>query len=186
MRRWPTIAGSVLAIGVTVGAIAFAVAGTSRGAPMVGVLTAPGSASIEATGQLGALDTLRVDRVVAPDRSWVAVYLIGTDAMTGEGGSGVATGRPVGYVQVPAGTSVDVRVRLDTSVRLTEKVLVVLQADRGVPGRFEFDPARFDASPDKPYYVGGAAVSVAVIVRFDEMSGSARLSPAPPSASAPA
>jgi len=61
-------------------------------------------------------------------------------------------------------------VPLDTSVRLTEKVLVVLQADRGVRGSFEYDAARFESSPDKPYYVGGSEVSVLVLVRFNEMN----------------
>ncbi len=169
MRRLLTVIGTVLAIGLAVGLIALAVAGASRTAPMIGVVVASGGASVEATGQFGARGTLLVDRVVAPDRSWVAVYLVSADPMAGAGSSGVATGPPVGYVQVPAGESRDIRVPLDPGVRLTQDVLVVLQADRGVPGRFEFDAARFDASPDKPYYVGGVEVSVPVRVRYDEM-----------------
>jgi len=46
----------------------------------------------------------------------------------------------------------------------------VLQADRGVRGSFEYDAARFESSPDKPYYVGGSEVSVLVLVRFNEMN----------------
>jgi len=167
VRRSLTVIGIVVVVAVLLGAIGFAVAGASGSTPMVGVIVRPGGASIEATGQLGATATLKVDRIVAPDRSWVAVYLIGADPMEGAGGE--AAGRLVGYAPIPAGGSRDVMVPLDTSVRLTEKVLVVLQADRGVRGSFEFDAARFEASPDKPYYIGGSEVSARVLVRFNEM-----------------
>jgi hypothetical protein len=162
------IVGAVFAAVTVLGALAFAVAGASRSTPMLGVIVAPGGASIEATGQLGAIGTLKVDRVVAPDRSWVAVYLISADPMAG-GSGGDAAGQLVGHVPVAAGESRNVTVPLDEGVRLTEKVLVVLQADRGIQGRFQFDAARFETSPDKPYYVGGAEVSLPVVVRYNEM-----------------
>ena len=168
LSRVIRIAAIIVAViaALTVGLFSYAATRTEQ--PMVGVVTASGSASIEATGQLGATATLKVDRIVAPDRSWVAVYLIGANAMEGPGGE--AAGQLVGYAHVPAGGSRNVMVPLDTSVRLTEKVLVVLQADRGVRGSFEYDATRFEASPDKPYYVGGSEVSVLVLVRFNEMN----------------
>ena len=63
------------------------------------------------------------------------------------------------------------KVPFDPNVRMTQYVDVVLQADRGVLGVFEFDPKNFAASPDKPYYVGGKRVQVPVLVRFNEMEG---------------
>ena len=76
LSRVISIAAIIVAViaALTVGLFSYAETRTEQ--PMVGVVTASGSASIEATGQLGATATLKVDRIVAPDRSLVAVYLI--------------------------------------------------------------------------------------------------------------
>jgi Cu+-exporting ATPase len=167
-------AAIVLVVLAVLGAAVYAIAGASKGAKMTGLAVSAANASIEATTQVGATSTLKVDRAVAPGESWVTVYLVDMRVMPGGGTSAVATatagmsGRLVGHTHVPMGESRDVIVSLDTSVRLTQYFLVVLQADRGVVGRLEFDARRFENSPDKPYYVNGAEVSRRVQVRFFE------------------
>jgi hypothetical protein len=165
VKRFLQVTGIVVAVLLTLGALTISYASTRRATTMVGVVVAHGGASIEATDQLGVQGALKIERVVAPDASWVAVY--------NKGMGGMPSTR-VGLVRVPAGVSRDVSVPLDTSVRLTEYVMVVLQADRGTPSVFEYDPKRFDTSTDKPYWVDGAQVRRYVWVRFAEMANSIR------------
>lgn len=123
---------------------------------MVGIIAAAGSASLEATDQVGPADTIVVRRVLAPGAAWVAVYLIGA--------GGVPT-RRVGLVRVPAGESLGVVVPIDPRQALTDKLLVALQADLGVADTFEFDPAHPEEGADKPYVAGGVELSKPVFVR---------------------
>jgi hypothetical protein len=160
MRRFLNALGIVAAVLLVAGAVALSYATTRGKAVMVGVVVAKGSASVEATDQLGVQGELRVARVLAPGGSWLAVYNEGTD--------GMAASR-VGLVHISAGESRDVVVPLDPNARMTERVDVVLQADRGTAGLFEFDEARFATSPDKPYFIGGKRVQALVRVRFSEM-----------------
>jgi hypothetical protein len=144
----------IVAIVAAVAAIAvFSYAASRPEQPMVGVVTSAGSASIEATDQVGPAGRLVVHRVVAPDDSWVVAYIAE---------AGGTTSAFVGAAQVHAGRSLDVIVPLQGHVSMSQKLVLVLNADRGVRGRFEFDPARFDISPDKPYYVNGGEVRVAL------------------------
>jgi hypothetical protein len=152
--------GIVCAVLLVAGAVACSYASTRGVRKMVGVVVASGRASIVATDQLGVQGALKVDRVLAPGPSWVAVY--------NQGMGGMPATR-AGFVHVPAGESTGVAVPLDPAVRLSERVVVVLQADRGVASVLEFDQQRFDASPDKPYWAGGAQVQRVVWVRFNEM-----------------
>jgi hypothetical protein len=132
---------------------------------MVGVVAAKGAAILETRDQLGAQDGIIIDRIVAPGPAWVAVYTEGMNGMPGA---------RVGLVHVPGGESRDVRVELNADVRLTENAIVVLQADAGIKNAFEYDEDRFEASPDKPYWVRGAQVQRTVWVRFFEMGNSFR------------
>jgi hypothetical protein len=142
----------VLAIG---GIGAYAYASSQGETKMLGVVVAARNAALEVADQPGAGSTLTVDRTLAPGGSWVVVHL----DMDGK------PGKRVGLAHVDAGESRDVTVELDTSVTLTDKVLVALHADRGVAGTFEFDMDKFDTSPDKPYFVDGMELASAVRVR---------------------
>jgi len=156
--RIAAIVTTVIAV-LAVGLSSYAATRTEQ--PMVGVVTAAGSASIEATDQVGPAGQVVVHRVVAPDDSWVVAYIAELGGTAGES---------VGAALVGGGESLDVVVPLESHVAMSQKFVLALNVDRGVHGRFEFDPARFEASPDKPYYVGGSEVSVPALVRFNEMS----------------
>jgi len=144
-------------------AVWFSVSLSGQDRPMTGVVTAPGTAALEVQDQLGVVGALKVDRVLAPSDSWVVVYQQGMGGMTGQ---------RVGLVSVRAGETLDLLVPFDKGVRLTDDVVVVLQADKGIPGTFEFDAGRFAESPDKPYFIGGVELAKTVLVRFSEMGNS--------------
>lgn len=172
-KRYFSIAGLVVGLALIAAAVVYGLANASAANTMVGVVTARSHASIEATAQLGATGSVTIAKVVAPDESWVAVYLVDMDVMTGGSAAGAGmSGRLVGRTHVPAGESLGVAVDLDPGAKLTQDVLVVLQADRGVRGRFEFDAQRFEGSPDKPYYVGAEEISERIQVRFNDMANS--------------
>lgn len=160
MRRYAYIAGTTIAVVIALWAVWYSVEASRAARSMVGIVTAPGKASLQVHDQLGAQGAIRIDRIVVPEASWVVVYVRGMGGMNGA---------RIGLVRVLAGETKALSVPLDSGVRLTDKVIVVLQADRGVPSVFEFDPGRFDASPDKPYFVGGIQLSRPVVVRYSEM-----------------
>jgi hypothetical protein len=111
---------------------------------MTGVVVAAVNASFEASQPVSG-GKLVVDRVVAPDGSWVVVHL----DMDGKPGA------RVGVAHVTAGASTDVVVDLDSKATLTQKLIVALHADRGIRSSFGFDTKHFESSPDKPYFVNG-------------------------------
>lgn len=155
MNKLLKVAGIAIAVLATAGASAYAY-GASRGeAKMLGVVVAGKNAALEAKDQPGAASTLVVDRVLAPGDSWVVVHL----DMDGK------PGERVGLAHVDGGESRNVVVKLDPKVKLTEKVLVALHADRGIADKLEFDMDNFAASPDKPYFIDGMELAKAVVVR---------------------
>ena len=115
----------------------------------------PGTA-LDVASRLTVINSLAVDRVMAPGPSWIAVYLVRDDA---------TPGALAGRVHVSSGEHMNVEVPITIDQTLTDKLLVVLQADLGTPGRFDFDPADFTGSPDKPYAIGGVELSREVILR---------------------
>jgi hypothetical protein len=155
VNRVPTRRVAVVAvIAAVVGVTAWVCVANRTPTAMLGVVVAPGNAALQAFDQGSASGELLVDRVLAPGGSWVVV----TTPATVDASAAV-----VGLAHVPAGVSRGVKVPLGPGVRLNQRLVVTLHADRGIPGRFEFDPARFDVSPDKPYSVSGAPLSVAVV-----------------------
>lgn len=147
----------IIALGAaTLAVVALFAWGTIAGAAEVmGMVAAKGAAAIEADDQPGATDELVIERVVAPRGSWIVVHL--------EKGMGMP-GKRVGIVRVPKGVSDDVRVPLK-GAKLTDRLIAAVHVDRGVEGEFEFDMARMEHSPDKPYFVGGMEVAVVVEAR---------------------
>lgn len=110
--------------------------------------------SVEATDQVGAADSITVDKVVAPTDGWIVVH---KDA---DG----APGARVGLKRVKAGSSSNIEVPLDTDM-LSGQVFVALHADRGVEELFEFDMMDKLGSPDQPFFVNGEEVAIAIKVR---------------------
>lgn len=128
---------------------------------------APDSA-LDVANRLAVINSLVVDRVMAPGPSWVAVYLVNDDG---------TPGALAGKLRVAAGEHMNVEVPIVIDQNLTEKLLVALQADDGVAGTFEFDPAAFASSSDKPYSLGGAEMSREVLLRGYGMENDNMLAP---------
>jgi hypothetical protein len=155
MNRLLKIAGLVLATIAVAGVTAYAYAASQGEPKMLGVVVAAKNAALEVADQPGVTSTLRVDRVLAPGASWVVVHL----DMDGK------PGERVGVAHVDGGETADLTVQLDPKVKLTEKLLVALHADRGIEDKLEFDMAKFESSPDKPYFVDGMELATAVRVK---------------------
>jgi hypothetical protein len=149
-RKAVVIAAAVVALALT----AWAAAASSAPAPMLGVVVARGGAALRVLDQSSASGVLIVNEVRVPGDSWVVVTIPETPG---------SPARVVGYTRVPGGESRNVSIALEPGFPLSQKVVVTVHADRGVPGRFEFDAVRFDASPDKPLYVEGVPVSATVV-----------------------
>lgn len=121
---------------------------------MVGLVVAEENVALEIEDQPGAMDEIVVDRVVAPDDSWLVVHL------DDDGKPGMR----VGLAAVPEGETRDVAVELDDGM-LTDELIVALHGDRGKRGVFEFDMDAFHRSPDKPFFVDFEEVAVRIAVK---------------------
>jgi hypothetical protein len=151
MKRYLNVAAIVAVVLAGVGIAAYSYAAGPQ--KMVGVVVAGANASFDVSKPVAA-GRLTVDRVLAPDDSWVVVHL----DMDGKPGT------RVGFAHVTAGTHGDVVVALDPTVPLTDKLIVALHADRGVRSKFEFDMKQFESSPDKPYFIDGKELAKEVPV----------------------
>jgi hypothetical protein len=123
--------------------------------PMGGIVAGSRYARLEVANQIGARGELQVERVLAPADSWIVASEQLPDG---------SSGKVVGVLRVTRGEHQDLKVPLSTDV-LTPRLVVSLNQDRGVQARFEFDPKRFESSPDRPYYVDGAALAAYPRVR---------------------
>lgn len=155
MKRSHLFAVAAIGVIALLALSAFAFANAPKDGAMVGVVVAGRSAALKVGDQPGAAGSITVDRVLAPQGSWIVVHL----DVDGK------PGMRVGLQHVPAGESRGVTVALEPGVKLTDKLLVALHADNGVAGTFEFDMKRFESSPDKPYFVDGMELAKAVQVR---------------------
>jgi hypothetical protein len=154
MKRLPTIAGLVIAAVALLALTGYSFANAPKPGAMVGIVVAKKNASVEVMDQPGAKGSIMVAKVLVPGQSWIAVHLDDNGM----------PGARIGLQAIPAGTSTDVEVKLD-DVTLTDKVIVAVHADRGIPGKFEFDKKQFDASPDKPYFIDGMEMAMEAGVR---------------------
>ncbi len=149
MKKILNITGVVLGVALSLSMTVYAFANSSKAGDMVGVVASKKAASIKVMDQPGAKGSIKVARVLAPGRSWIAVHLDDNGM----------PGKRIGLQPVPAGESVDVIVKID-DVKLTDKLIVALHADRGIVGTFEFAKEKFDSSPDKPYFVDGMELAM--------------------------
>jgi len=109
-------------------------------------------AQLEVGDQLG-VDTLVVERVLAPMDAWIVVHL-DDNGMPGD---------RVGITHISKGESLDVGVPLKGVT--TEKVIVAVHADKGTPGKFDFDMMKKAMSPDRPFFVNEKELAKVVTVR---------------------
>jgi hypothetical protein len=149
MKRFLNILGVVLAVLLTSSITVYALANASSASKMTGVVATAKTASVEVMDQPGARSSVMVGSVVVPGPSWIAVHL-DDKGMPGE---------RIGLQAIPAGESSNVEVKID-DVKLTDKLIVAVHADRGIVGTFEFSKDKFDASPDKPYFVDGMELAM--------------------------
>jgi hypothetical protein len=153
MRRW-IVAGFATAVVLGLAAVAWSYRDVIAAPTMTGVIVAPGGVSLKVQDQTSPAGVLAVGAVSVPGPSWIVVSTQGTP----ERAAGI-----VGYAAVPAGESRNVTVTLTGQGIGTEKFTVAVHGDRGIVGRFEFDPGTYDTSPDKPYFAAGAEVSKSVV-----------------------
>jgi hypothetical protein len=154
MKRFLGIAGVVLGVALTLAMTVYALANAGLGDKMVGVVVSGNAAKLQVADQPGASGSITIGSLTVPGPSWIVVHL-------DEGGK---PGDRIGLLAVPAGTSTNVTVPID-SVELTDKLIVALHADHGVAGTFEFNMKAFATSPDKPYFVDGKELAREVVVR---------------------
>lgn len=151
MRR--AVTRVVVGLAVVAAALTAASCGsvTDRGpSAMTGTIVARGNAALELSEQQGTKDIVLIRRILVPADSWVVV--------TASGVSGTGA-RRVGVAHVGPGESRDLSVALALGSTSSQRLTVVLHVDRGMVGRFEFDAARFETSPDKPYFIDGTELS---------------------------
>jgi len=149
MKRFLNIIALALGISLTLGVTVYGFANSGTSGEMIGVVATEKDASVEVMDQPGAKGSITVGSVKVPGPSWIAVHL-DDDGMPG---------KRIGLQRIPAGTSTDVKVKID-DVTLTDALIVAVHADRGISGTFEFSPLAFDASPDKPYFVDGMELAM--------------------------
>lgn len=99
-------------------------------------------------------DELVVSYLITPEQSWVAAYE--TD--------GGLPGKLIGATRIAAGEYQQIRVPLDARP-VTDQVAVVVHADRGESGTFEYATGDPLGSVDQPFRSAGVIVAKAIAVR---------------------
>lgn len=108
---------------------------------MTGYIASEKDAQLEIDEEQDSTSELIVERVKAPENSWIVVHL-------DDNGK---PGDRVGLEPIEEGESRDVSVELEGVT--TESVIVAVHADRGEDGEFEFDGDDMAGSLDKPFFV---------------------------------
>ncbi len=118
-----------------------------------GYVAGADAAQLEITEDQDGVDTLVVDRALAPDDAWIVVH-------ADDNGK---PGMRVGLARIEKGESTDVKVELEDLT--TPNVIVAMHADRGEAEEFDFDMMNAKMSPDRPYFVDGKELAKVVTVR---------------------
>lgn len=155
MKRFFSIIGIILGVALSLGMTVYSFANAAEGSKMMGIVVNERTAALEVMDQPGAEESIMVSSVKVPRASWIAVHLDDNGM----------PGKRVGLKSIPAGTSSDVEVALDKGITLTDKLIVAVHADYGAIGQFEFAMDRFEASADKPYFVGGMELAMEASVK---------------------
>lgn len=109
-------------------------------------------AQLKVDDQVGA-NKLKVRLAEAPADAWIVVH-------TDDGGM---PGERVGSAHISKGINRNVEITLK-GVN-SEKVIVAIHADRGTPGKLDFDMKDKTGSPDRPFFVGGKELAKVATVR---------------------
>ena len=161
LREVLTYVGVAVAAALVTGAIMLSYSVTSSGQSMSGVIVRYDEAALDVAEQPGVTSTLKIDRVVAPGPSWIVVSqvvmgptrgMMDPEPKPSSSATATPSARVLAVVPVDQGEARDLIIPLEPGVEVTPMLLVVLHADRGVPGTFEWDMNRFPESPDKPYF----------------------------------
>jgi hypothetical protein len=158
VRKLLAYVGLAAAVALVTSAAMLSYTVTRDGQSMSGVIVRYEEAALDVADQPGAFSELKIDRVVAPGPSWIVVSQVtmgATRGMMEEPDPNAAPApepRILAVAAVGPGEARDLVVKLDTRVRTTRMLSVVLHADRGNTGAFEWDMNRFAESPDKPYF----------------------------------
>ncbi len=120
-----------------------------------GVDVAANTALVMVKDQPAKPDSVRVEYVYLPESSWLVVSRL-VDGLPGES---------IGAVLRPRGEFQGVEIPLEEPVTAGERLRLTVHADRGVGGRFEYDPSDPLALPDQPYIGAGVIVSQDFTVR---------------------
>lgn len=145
------VAAVVALLGSTVYAFANAPANGSMG--VWGYVASSRDASLELRQKQLDSTTLEVACVSAPEPAWVVVH-VDDNGMPGE---------RVGLLHVDKGITTGASVKLAGVTG--SRVIVAVHADRGNPGRFDFDMEQKLTSSDRPFFVGGMELARVVDVR---------------------
>lgn len=117
--------------------------------------SAPSINDISVHDQTVQSDSVLVSLVDSMKPGWVAIF-------TDENGQ---PGTVLGYTAVPAGTSSDIKVTID-SKKATDKLIAMLLVDAGTIGTFEYP------GPDEP--VKNANISTNVMAIFNRLSATSQ------------
>ncbi|MRS11816.1 MAG: hypothetical protein EG823_01930 [Actinobacteria bacterium] len=126
---------------------------TSDNPDVWGYVASADAAQLKLAEEQLDVDTLVVDRVLAPGDAWIVVHL-------DDNGK---PGMRVGLAHVDKGESTDVEVELEGVT--TANVIVAVHADRAEAGEFDFDMMNAKMSPDRPYFVDEKELAKVVTVR---------------------
>jgi hypothetical protein len=144
---------AALALAMTLGGCATSSQGQADQGPVWGFVAAGKNAQLVVDRQKSTVLAVTLSKVVAPETVWVCAY----EDEAGE------LGRMVGQVRVRRGVTSSVEIPLDPLK--SDKVYVLMHADRGIPNVFEFDEQQKEDSPDRPIFVDGSELGAPVTLR---------------------
>lgn len=154
MKAFKIVSIVILAIALFGGMTAYSFANAPEKGSMGvwGYVAAEKFAQLEVDNQPG-VNKLKVRLAKTPADAWIVVH-------TDDNGM---PGERVGAARISKGVNRDVEIPLKGVT--SEKVIVAIHADRGTPGKLDFDMKDKTGSPDRPFFVGGKELAKIVTVR---------------------
>ena len=145
--------GAALALATALGGCTSSSPSRADQGPVWGFVANAKNAQLVVDPQKSTILAVNLSKVVAPETVWVCAY-------EDEGG---ALGKMVGQVRVGRGVTSNVEIPLEPLK--SDKVFVLMHADRGAPNVFEFDERQKEDSPDRPIFVDGSELGAPVTLR---------------------
>lgn len=151
-KRNVLLTALAIAILVPMTAYAFAYGPTGEEMGVWGYVTSGRDASL-VVGENVSDERVMVEMVQSPEAAWIVVH---------ENDNG-KPGMRVGLAHIDAGISRMVEVELEGMAE--GSLIVVVHADKGTLGEFDFDMDNMMGSPDRPFFVNGAELAEVVKVK---------------------